>query len=328
MANTSLNTTNAIRQQVYGEMVQTTLDDDYLADGFMRDITGDFPQGDTYNMPTVGDLVARTYNPDAAESQEVEFDSLDTGRITLTINKYDSVAWYETKKLKEDEYIDIIGMQGLDRAMRGMKVQWETNALTAHNAVQTASAVNLVNGAAHRYVAAGSSAVITINDIAYARFALDKANVPEEGRIAIVDPSLALTLDKLAGAQAFNYNPQFEGLVTTGFRKNMRFLRNIEGFDIYVSNRLPGIVSETINASAYGLANATSPAAAVANLFFSVGSDDTKPVMCAWRRKAELESWLQQDKLDSRDAYKITSRYGFATHRPQGLVTVITGTVG
>jgi hypothetical protein len=294
----------------------------------MRDITGDFPQGDTYNMPTVGDLVARTYNPDAAESQEVEFDSLDTGRITLTINKYDSVAWYETKKLKEDEYTDIVGMQGLDRAMRGMKVQWETNALASHNTVQTASSVNLVNGAAHRYVAGGASAVITLNDISYARFSLDKANVPEEGRIAIVDPSLALTLDKLASSQAFNYNPMFEGLVTTGFRKNMRFLRNIEGFDIYVSNRLPGIVSETINASAYGLANATSPAAGVANLFFSVGSDDTKPVMCAWRRKAELESWLQQDKLDSRDAYKITSRYGFATHRPQGLVTVITGSVG
>ena len=103
MANSSLNTTNAIRQQVYGQIVQKTLDDDYLADGFMRDISGDFSQGDTYNMPTVGDLVARTYDPAAAESQEVEFDALDTGRITLTINKYDGVAWYETKKLKEDD---------------------------------------------------------------------------------------------------------------------------------------------------------------------------------------------------------------------------------
>ena len=328
MANTSLNTVAAIRQSVYSTIVQETLQDDFLPEGFMFDVTGELTNGDTLNMPTVGDLVSRTQDTDAVEEADVEFDALDTGRITLAINKYDSTAWYSTKKLEEDQYVDIVGRMGLKEAMRAMRVSWETNALIAHNSVQTAASVNAVNSSAHRYVASGSGRVVALSDIAYAAFSLNKANVAEEGRIGIVDPSWALTLDKLAGAQAFNYNPQFEGMATTGFRKNMKFLRNIYGFDLYVSNRLPTLGVESINASAYGLANSASVAGDVANFFFSVGSDEAKPVMCAWRRKPEVETWVQQEKVDSRIASKITSRYGFATHRPQGLVSILTSTVG
>lgn len=326
MANTSRNTTAAIRQQVYGSLLQKTLDDGYLPDGFMFDIT-EFSDGDTYNMPTVGDLSARSYDQSVVEDQEIQSDALDTGRITLSITNYDGVSWYETRKLSEDRYLDIVGMKGLDRAMRAMKVTYESNALAAHNSVQTAASVNAVNGAAHRYVAGGTSQVIKLEDIAYARFALDKANVPDEGLIGVVDPAWALTLDKLVGAQAFVNNPMFGGMVTEGFRKNMKFVRNIYGIDIYTSNRLPTIASESINASAYGLANA-SVTNGVANFFFSVASDDSKPVMHAMRRNFMVESWEDKKYTDTRDYYKITSRYGFATHRPQGLVTILSSKVG
>lgn len=327
MANTSLNTTAAIRQQVYSSILQKSLDDELIPEGYMFDVSSELVNGDTLNMPTVGDMVARSNDVDGVEEADVEFDALDTGRITLTVNKYDSVAWYSSKKLEEDQYIDIIGMQGLDRAMRAMKIKYESNSLAAHNAVQTAANLNSVNGAAHRYVAGGSGGTtrkFTIADFAYARYSLDKANVPDAGRIAIVDPSVALTLDNLAGAQAFNYNPAFEGMVTTGFRSSHRFIRNIEGIDIYVSNRLPKLTAtEAIDASGQSLANDTGEVGDAVNLFFSVAADDVKPVMCAWRRRPLVETWVQQEKLDSRIASKITARYGFATHRPQGLVCVL-----
>lgn len=325
MANTSVNTTALIRQQLYSALLQKSLDDGFLPEGLTRDMS-EFMDGDTLNVPTLGDLQAHSFVPDVAEEQMVQADALDTGRITLTITDYDGVAWYETRKLFEDSYLKgVISTEGMDRAMRAMKIAYEANMLSAHNAVQTASAVNAVNGAAHRYVAAGTSQVITLNDIAYARYALDKANVPEEGRVAIVSPEMALTLDKLVAGQAFINNPEFIGMVGEGFRKNMKFIRHIYGFDFWVSNRLPTL-TETIDASAYGLANTTATGGK-ANFFFSV-AEDAKPVMSAWRRRPELETWDEKGYLDTRDYYKITARYGFATYRPQGLVTVLTGPTG
>lgn len=326
--NTSLNTLAAIRQSVYSEYIQKTLDGSFLPDGFMRDVS-DFTDGDTIYIPTVGDLAAIKADPGAVEEQMTDAQTLDTGRIQLSITEYVSAAWYETAKLMEDQYLDIVGMAGPDRALYALKSQYETDAMVAHNAVQTAASVNAVNGAAHRFIAAGSSRVMTVNDIAYAAYALNTANIPDEGRIAVVDESVALTIDRLAGTQAFNYNPMFEGMVTTGFRKSNRFLRNIYGFDIYVGKRNPVLTaSEAINASAYGLANTTATANDKTNFFFSVASDDVKPVMMAWRRRPKLESWIDEKFLDTRYSHKLTSRYGFATARPQGLVTILTGATG
>lgn len=42
--NTSLNTLAAIRQSVYSEYIQKTLDGSFLPDGFMRDVS-DFTDG-------------------------------------------------------------------------------------------------------------------------------------------------------------------------------------------------------------------------------------------------------------------------------------------
>lgn len=284
---------------------------------------------DTIYIPTVGDLSVQKFDPGAVEEDLIQAQTLDTGRIQLSITEYPGTAWYETSKLMEDQYLDIVGMAGPDRALYAMKSQYETDAMAAHNAVQTAASVNAYNSAAHRFIAAGASRVMTVNDIAYAAFALNTANIPDEGRIAVVDETVALTIDRLAGTQAFNYNPQFEGMVTTGFRKSNRFLRNIYGFDIYVGKRNPVLTaSEAINASAYGLANTTATAGDKTNFFFSVSSDDVKPVMMAWRRRPKLESWISEEFTDTRYNYKLTSRYGFATARPQGLVTILSGATG
>lgn len=324
MANTTNNTTPAIRQQIYGHIVQETLKSEFFGMDPVFDIS-EFVDGDTYNMPTVGQLQARSVSPAVAEDEDVVYDALDTGRITLEIDTYDHIAWYETKKLREDAYLDLIAMKGLQEAMYAMKAQFETNLFARHNSIQTAANPNTINSAAHRFVATGASGVLAsdLSDIAYCKRALDMAYVPDQGRILIVDPIVEFTLNKLVGGQAFTNNPMFEGMVTEGFRKAYRYIRSIFGFDIYVSNFLPRIASETIDASGVGRTNG-SVTNGVANFAFSVASDAYKPLMGAWRRRPELEAWEDKDKLDTRDNYKITARYGFAKHREAGLVTMIT----
>jgi len=323
MANTSLNTTNAIRQQVYSDYVQETLKDELLPLDFIFDMSGELSNGDTLNVPTSGEIQARTVSNSLAEDQEMIFDALDTGRITLTVDTYDYAGWYQSDKLKEDQYVDVVGMKALDEATRGMKIKFLTNVLAKHNSIQTASNTNASNGVAHRIVAQGSSAAMSLDDFAYAAYSLNMAHVPQEGRIAVLHPRAALTFDKAVNAQGFINNPMFEGMVTQGFRKNMTFIRNIAGFDVYVSEQLPQLGAETINASSVGASDASSPAASVANFFMSVASDSYKPIMGAWRRRPGLESWEDKDKVDSRTKYKITARYGLAGHRPTGLVTVL-----
>lgn len=326
MANKSTNTTPAIRQQIYGQLVQETLKSEFFGMDPIFDIS-EFVDGDTYNMPTVGQMAARTSNVSTVEEEDVVFDALDTGRITLTVDTYDHVAWYETKKLQEDAYLDLIAAHGLQEAMYGIRSAFETNLWLKHNSIQTAADTNAINGTAHRFVATGTAQVVDLSDFAYVKQSLDKALVPDVGRIMIVDPAVEFTLNKAVGAQGFVNNPLFEGMVTEGFRKNYRYIRSIFGLDIYVSNHLPKIASETINAASVGRAN-TSVTNGVANFAFSVASDSLKPLMGAWRRRPELESWIDKDKLDTRTNYKITSRYGMASHRPQGLVTMITSQVG
>lgn len=321
MANTSLNTTNLIRQSVYSGYLQKALDDGFLPEGLTRDMS-EFVDGDTLYVPTIGDAIARKYSPSAVEEQMVEADALDTGRIQLSITEYLGSAWYLTEKLKEDKYIAQLESEALDRNMRAMKERYEADVLAAHNSAQTANDANSYNSIKHRWTGAASKK-IGLDDFFAAKLALDTSNVPEEGRIAIVDAATEYVLNQSVAAQAFVNNPMFEGMVQEGFRKNMRYIRSIAGFDIFVSNRLPAL---TANEGSLTEFDGTATAGAVGdkvNLFFSV-AEDAKPVMSAWRRRPKVEGWVDEKFLDTREAFKITARYGFATHRPQAIACVVT----
>lgn len=184
---------------------------------------------------------------------------------------------------------------------------------------QTASDLNNINGAAHRWVAplTSSKATITIADFAKAKYALQKANVPMTNLVAIVDPSVEYTLGVLtAGTSAMQYNPKWEGIVSSGISTGMKFITNVYGFDVYVSQNLKSIGSETVNSVAtngYG----------VANLFFSA-APDVLPFVGSIRQAPKVDSEYNKDM--QREEYVTTCRYGFKLFRPENLVTVITDT--
>lgn len=319
--NTTSNTSATIRAQVYSSMILDTLKDGFLPEGIHRDVS-DFPDGTTLNIPTFGDVVLR----DITEDMDVPVDALDTGSITLTITEHKGAGSYLTDNMKEDSYISAqFDAAIVPKHLRALKEAYETSLLAAVPDGQTAANANAINGFAHRFVASGSNQTMTLEDFAYAKLSLDKANAPEEGRIAIVDGLVEMTFNTQTNLVNVSNNPMFEGVVNSGFGKAMRFYKNIYGFDVYLSNRLKHVDSETVDTSSISVPAPSSSAAVtsgVANLFLCVADDMSTPIMGAWRRQPRTEPHRNVPKM--RDEFYTTARWGHGLQRTQTAVVVLT----
>ena len=317
MSNTTANQSPLIKAQLYSEFMLEQIYDGFMPDGLHRDVS-DFGDGETLNIPVMGETVLRDYEEDEA----IKYDAVDTGQITLVINQYKSAASYVTKKLQQDGYKAAAveaAIPGLH--LRKIRETYESDLLNCQR-FQTAADENAVNGFSHRWVANSGATLglMDLEDFVYAKLAFDKAEVPDEGRIAIVDPATEATINSFVATQGFTNNPQFEGMVESGFARGRKFIRNIFGFDVWVSNRLPTGITETIDG---GPQNASTAASGFsANVFMSVLDDQTKPFMGAWRQMPETDGEYNKDK--QRDEYVTTARWGFGLQRPETLITVLT----
>lgn len=316
--NITANQAPLIKAQVYSEFMLELIVDGYLPDGLHRDVS-DFGDGTTLNIPVMGDTVLRDY----VEDTGIEFDPVDTGTITLTITEYVSAASYVTDKLKQDAYKAAALEAAIPKDhLRVIKDRYESD-LLAQAQKQTLGATNLVNTFAHRWIAHSGSTVgvLTLEDFIYAKLAADKAYMPEENRLAIVDPLSEAAINLLSGNQAFNYNPQFEGIATTGFAKGKKFIRHIFGWDVYLSNRLPHVgVSETINGGPAG--TSATLATQIANVFGCFADDQHTPFMGAMRQMPSSEGF--RNTTFKRDEYSTTARWGFGLQRPESLIVILT----
>lgn len=312
------NTTAFIEAQQYSQFILENLPDIVLPDGFTRDVS-DFGTGTTLNIKTVGSTTIQ----DVAENIPLSFTNIDTNSITMSITDYIGDAWQVSDELRQDgSQIDtLLAMRAME-ATRAIAENVETKYLAKCNSIQTANAANNVNNIKHRFVANGAGKQITLQDFAYMAYAFDKANVPDGGRIAIVDPVVELTINTLTNLVNVSNNPRFEGMITDGFAKDHRFVRNIFGWDIYTSNRLA-----TLSAAEGALTdyegNVTAGAVGdVANIFMSVLDDNTKPIMRAWRLMPQTEGW--RDPEGRADKFQVTCRFGFGGQRTDTLGILIT----
>lgn len=316
MSNKTGNQSPLIKAQVFSEFMLEQINEGFLPDGLHRDVS-DFGDGDTLFIPVMGESVLREYTEDTP----VQYDAVDTGQITLQITEYVSAASYVTRKLQQDGYKAAALEASIPREhLRLIKERYETDMLAQANK-QVLADPNTINGFAHRWVANSTATlgVISLEDFLYAKLAFDKAYIPDEGRICIVDPVTEAALNVAVGNQAFINNPQFEGIVNTGFARGRRFVRNIYGFDIWVSDRLPRIDSETIVGGPHGGSAAIT--GGVANIFMNVLDDQHKPFMGAWRQAPQTDGEFNKDF--QRDEYVTTARWGFGLQRPQSLIVVI-----
>jgi hypothetical protein len=188
----------------------------------------------------------------------------------------------------------------------------EVDVLAIGNSGQTASSLNTINGAPHRFVATGTNDVIVPQDFAKAKFSLQKANVPMTNLVAIVDPSVEYQLSTITNLTNISNNPRWEGIVRDGMSTGMKFVMNVYGFDVYVSQNLPSSISETINSN--------SVTNGVANYFFSA-APDVLPFVGSVRQPPKVDSEYNKDL--QREEYVTTCRYGYKLFRPENLVTII-----
>lgn len=316
MSHTTVNTAQLRRTNVWSTDLKDILLDELQAQSYVKWLSG-FPDGDTFNIPSIGELPVRNY----AENQELIFDALDTGNFTFSITEYVSSATYITNKARQDAfYASQLESSFVPKQSRALLEKLETDifALGAAGASggQTGSATNSINGAAHRWVAAGTNEVFTVQDFARALFALKKANVGDTNLVAFVDPSVEYTLNTLTNLTNVSNNPMWEGVITSGLAAGRRFVKNIYGFDVYVSNYLPQNQNETISGR--------TTAAGVANIFFSAADSELLPFVGAWRQMPTVES--EYNMHFQREEYVTTARYGLKVYRPENLVVVLSDT--
>ena len=315
------NTTAFIEAQQYSQFILENLHDYLLPEGMYRDVS-DFGSGTTLNIKTVGTVTLQ----DAAEDTPLNFSPIDTGTLNLSITDYIGDAWKVSDDLREDgAQVDTLMAMRAMESTRALGENHESRLLAVANAAQTAANANLVNGRPHRWVgsAAGNARTITLSDFISMKLAFDKANAPAGGRIVIVDPVVEASLNSLSNLVNVSNNPMFEGIVTEGFARDHKFVKNIFGWDVYTSNFLPSLTAtEAIDASGYGLTSETAAVGDKANVFMCIADDSCKPVMHAWRRAPQTEGWRDQE--ERADKYQVTSRFGFGAQRVDTLGVILT----
>lgn len=318
---TTANSDLLIRSELWSRELKETLKDELLMAGYV-DLLDEFPDGNTFTIPSVGDPQVDDYEEDTA----ITYRPLDTGEWQFTISEYLSSATYVTKKNMQDSfYMNQLVANFVPQQRRAIMEHYETTLLEQPESVLGASANGqyAINGAYHR-MAGGNSGSIEVADFAYALYALKKANVPQTNLIAIVDPSVEYTINTLSNLVSVSDNPRWEGVIADGIATGMKFVKNVYGFDVYTSNYLPSDVDDNALPERDGSTTKDfSSTNGTANYFFSADST-VLPWKAAWRQEVEVDSEYNKDY--QRFEFVTTARYGKGLYRPENMVSIVTDT--
>ena len=312
MSQNRANSTAFIEAEQYSAFILRNLHDGMLPGVMYRNVT-DFGSGTTLHIKTVGTVTIQ----DGAEEVPFSYTPIESGEVTLTITDYVGDAWYVTDELREDgAQVEALMSARSSESTRAIQETFESRYLRKCNTSQTNANPNTINGFAHRIASAvataGSENTITLDHFIRMKLAFDKANVPMAGRVAIVDPVVAATLDRLTTI-THDVTPFGQKILENGFDRDHQFLMNLFGWNIITSNRLDkGSFSDGTTTVTNG----------VANIFMSVADDNSKPIMGAWRRMPKVEG--ERNKDLRRDEFVTSCRWGFGTQRVDTLGIVIT----
>ena len=315
---TTGNSSLLIRSEIWSNELKEVLKDDLMGMMFV-DTLVDFPDGNTFTVPSIGDAQVDDYTEDAA----VTYRPLDTGEWQFTIDEYLSSGTYITRKNEQDMYYMNQLVSGfVPKQERAIMEHFEARVFEKPEAILGASANGqyAINGANHRF-SGGNTGTIELADFAAAWYALDKANVPAQGRVAVVDPSVGFYLNTLSNLVSVSNNPMWEGIVSEGITTGMKFIKNVYGFDVYMSNYLPDISDNALPDRAGGNAVDYSSTNGKACYFFST-APDVLPWKAAWRQPPMVDSEWNKDR--QRTEFVTTARYGVKLFRPENMVSVAT----
>lgn len=303
------NTRAFIESEQYSQFILLNLHDGLLPEAFWRNVS-DFASGETLHIKTIGTVTIQ----DAEEDAPLIYNPIETGEIQFRISEYKGDAWYITDDLREDGAdIDALMAARAAESTRAIQEVFETDALkTIGDYFADNTGPHNVNGFPHMIVSPHTGGVMQLRDFLKMRLAFDKANVPADGRIAIVDPVVEATLSGYVTLTS-NITQFAVDIIKSGMASGHRFMWNIFGWDVLTSNRLP------INTYNDGT---TTGADYVGNIFMCVLDDQTKPLMGAWRRQPKSEGERNKDR--ARDEHVVRCRYGFGIARVDTLGLIAT----
>ena len=312
------NSTAFIEAQQYSQFIIENLQDGMLPEGLSRDVS-DFGQGTTLNIKTVG---TRTIQ-DVQEGVAMTFNPIDSSNVQLTITDYIGDAWSVSDELIEDgSQIDQLAAAMAMESTRAIQENMETKFLKACYDAQVENSLNLVNAVKHRYYGGGTNLQMELMDFAYMKFAFDNANVPSSGRVLFVDPIVELSINSITNLVNVSNNPMFEGVITEGFAREHKFLKNIFGWDIYTSNRLAVTGGDLTSVTDRDGGAVTGAAGNVANIAMCIADDNCRPMMRAWRRQPSVEGWRESELRE--DRFQTSARFGFGAQRVDTLGVILT----
>jgi len=318
MAMTTANSTLLTRTDIWSTELKEILRDEMQAQRYVRMLEG-FPDGNTFHIPSIGQAQVENYSEDTA----VNYRPLDTGEFTFTVDKYLSSATYMTKKAEQDVfYSSELMSRFVPEQERAIMEHFESTTMAAPEAGVSANSAESIDGIAHR-ISGGNAGKIQVEDFAFARYSLKKANVPDQAMVAIVDPSVEFTINTLSNLANVSNNPRFEGIVSAGIATGMRFVANVYGFDVYTSNYLADATDSALAERDGSTTNDFSSTAGKVNLFFSA-SPTVNPFVGAWRQMPEVD--YEYNKDYQRHEFVTTARYGVKLYRPENMVRVVTST--
>lgn len=313
---TTANSANVIRQELYTTELQGRFEDWLLGMPLFNDRTAEFGDGDEAFIDQVGQRTLSDY----VENSPIDFSNIDLSRISLRVTDYKQDAFAITDKDKQDSWkADMLWAKNVEESTRAFERELEESILATANQ-QVLNDANVIAGQPHRAIGTGIDKVLTLKDIAKIKLSFDKARVPSENRVLLIDPSQEYVINQLVGITDVSagdiFNKDFMGVIEEGFGNRLNFIRNIYGFNIMISHSLPTVASETI-----GGVTVTD---GVVNIAMSMANADTMPFMGVIRQSPTGE-FERNGKL-KRDEYSATARWGFALQRPESIYSLITGT--
>ena len=305
------NTRAFIEAEQYSSFILTNLHDGMLPETFYRNVS-DFGTGETLHIKNIGTVTLQ----EVEDGRPLVYNPIDTGEVTLTITDFVGDAWAVRTSLREDgAQVDALMAARSQESTRAFQEHFETKFLEAANNTQTDADPNNIEGFAHRIASAETNNVLALSHLKEMKLAFDKAQVPYAGRVAILDPVCASTLDGLVSINR-DVTPFGQMILENGFDRDHEFLMNIYGWNIITSNRLPK--------GSFG-DGTTTVANGVANIFMSVLDDNTKPIMGAFRRLPKVMGEFNKD--EDQDEFVVRARFAFGPQRDDTLGVLITSAV-
>jgi hypothetical protein len=166
------NTSLLRRAEVWSGELKDVLEEDLMAAGYVKLIT-EFPDGDEFKIPSIGD--ART--DDYVEDEAVKYRPMDTGQFQFEITEYVSSGTYITKKAEQDMYyMNQLVSSFVPKQRRAIMERYEADVFAKPEAAYTANQQGEINGAYHR-MSGGNSGRLELQDFAYAMYSLKKAKL-------------------------------------------------------------------------------------------------------------------------------------------------------